>query len=256
VKDADKPSYKGGAFLYFPTVAAPITVSFNVSGLDKLNLSQSTLAKVFQAEITKWNDPAIAADNAGATLPDKNIVVVHRADGSGTTNTFTKYLKAATPDWKLDTGDTVQWPASTQQGQGNGGVAKAVKDTDGSIGYVDFSDAVASNLKFASIKNKAGKFVAPSVDAAVAALEKATVAPDLTYSALDTDGDAAYPIVASTYILVYANQTDATKGKAVKGFLTYILNEGQDLAKDANFAKLSDSLKSKAIAQLQQIKVP
>jgi len=252
----DKAKYKGGEFLYFPTVAAPITISFNLGGVDKVNMSASTLAKVFQAQITKWNDPAIVAENSGTTLPDKAIVVVHRADGSGTTSTFTKYLTAATPDWTLSSGDTVQWPASTQQGQGNGGVAQTVKATEGAIGYIDFSDAKASGFKFVSLKNKAGKFVQPSVEAASAAMAKATVADNLTYSALDTDGPDAYPIVASTYILVYAKQTDATKGKAVKGFLTYTLNEGQDLAAEVNFAKLTPDLKAKANAQLAKIQVP
>ncbi len=112
VKDADLPKYQGGAILYFPTVAAPITVSFNLSGVDSLQLSGPTIAKIFSGKITKWNDPAIASDNAGATLPDTGITVVHRADASGTTSNFTKYVVAAGgPDWTLGTGDTVNWPS-------------------------------------------------------------------------------------------------------------------------------------------------
>src|SRR5262249_11901696 len=149
-----------GSYLYVPTVAAPITVSYNLSGVSNLQLSGDTLAKIFSRQIKKWNDPAIAADNTGATLPDKNIVVAHRSDGSGTTNNFTKYLAKAAPNsWKLGSGDTVAWPADTQGGDKNTGVAQIIKQADGAIGYVDMSDAVASNLVFASVKNKAGKYV-------------------------------------------------------------------------------------------------
>ncbi len=145
IKDDDLATFKGGTVLYFPTVAAPITVSYNLSGVSELQLSPDTLAKIFQAQITTWNDPAIAADNPGATLPSTPIVVVHRSDGSGTTSNFTKYLKAAAPStWTLDAGDTVNWPTSTQAGNGNAGVAQIIKDTDGAIGYVDLSDAKAS----------------------------------------------------------------------------------------------------------------
>ena len=143
VKDGDGPA--AGSFLYIPTVAAPITVSYNLSGVDKLQLSPDTLAKIFQRDIKTWNDPAIAADNPGVTLPDKPITVVHRSDGSGTTNNFTKYLvKAGGADWKLGSGDTVAWPADTQGGDKNTGVAQLIKQTDGAIGYVDFADATAA----------------------------------------------------------------------------------------------------------------
>jgi len=156
VKDTD--GVAADSFLYVPTVAAPITVSYNLSGVDKLQLSPDTLAKIFQTEIKKWNDAAIVADNPGVTLPDKNITVAHRSDGSGTTNNFTKYLVAAAPDaWKLKSGDTVDWPATTQGAEKNSGVAQLIKSADGGIGYVDFSDAKASGLSFAAIKNKDGQ---------------------------------------------------------------------------------------------------
>src|SRR5919201_2673902 len=158
VKEGDGPAT--GSFYYVPTVAAPITVSYNVSGVDKLQLSADTLAKIFSTSIKKWNDPAIAAENPGVNLPDKAITVAHRSDGSGTTNNFTKYLKAAAPStWKLGSGDTVAWPAGTQGGEKNTGVAQIIQQADGSIGYVDFSDATESKLHFASIRNKDGKFV-------------------------------------------------------------------------------------------------
>ncbi len=137
-------------FFYFPTVVAPITVSYNLSGVKGLKLSGDTIAKIFQAEITTWDDPAIKAENPKAKLPSTPITVAHRADGSGTTANFTLFLTKAAPDtWTLGTGSTVAWPASTQGGNGNTGVANIVKNTDGGIGYVDYSDAKASDLTYA-----------------------------------------------------------------------------------------------------------
>ena len=258
VKSTDLPKYQGGTILYFPTVAAPITVSYNLSGVDKLQLSADTIAKIFQAQITKWNDAAIAADNPGVNLPSTDIAIVHRAEASGTTSNFTKFLVSAAPStWKLGTSDTVNWPKGSQSGQGNNGVATAVKATDGAIGYVDYSDAVASNLKFASIKNQAGTYEAPTLDGASAAVAAATIKPDLTYNPIWTSGADAYPITSPTWIIIYQKQTDKNKGTALKEFLTFILSsDGQALAKPANYAALPSSLQQKAQAQLSQIQIP
>jgi phosphate transport system substrate-binding protein len=252
VKPDDGPA--PGSFVYIPTVAAPITVSYNLSGVDKLQLSPDTLAKIFATTIKKWNDPAIAADNPGAQLPDKNITVAHRSDGSGTTSNFTKYLAAAAPDaWKLGSGDTVNWPSSTQGAEKNTGVAQIVQQADGSIGYVDFSDATESKLSFASIKNKAGQYVAPTLEGAAAAVEGAEVKDDLTYSPLNSDGQASYPITSPTYLLIKPKYDDANKAQLVKGFVRYLLTDGQSIAKDVNFAALPSSLQQKALAQLDKI---
>lgn len=257
VKPEDMAKYQGGAILYFPTVAAPITVSYKLSGVDKLQLSPDTLAKIFSRQIKTWNDAAIKTDNPGVSLPSTPIVVVHRADGSGTTNNFTHYLTLAAPStWTLGTGDTVPWPSDTQAGTGNAGVAQAVNQTDGAIGYVDFSDAKAANLKFASIKNAAGTFEQPTLDGASKAVAATTINSDLTYSPLNQTGDGVYPITSPTWIIVYKNQTDKAKGTALKGFLEYLLTKGQDLANQAQFAPLPSSLQQKAVAQLDQIQVP
>ena len=250
VKDDEKANFKG-PFLYFPTVAAPITVSYNLSGVKSLQLSAPTLAKIFTGTITTWNDAAIAADNPGASLPSTAITVAVRSDGSGTTSNFSKFLAAAAPtDFTLTPGDTVTWPKA-QAGKGNAGVAQIVKETAGAIGYVDLSDALATKLSTAAIKNKDGKFVAPTLEGATAALANATVKDDLTYSALNTAGVDAYPITASTYVLVYA--TPASNAKAIKGWLTFLLTEGQALAKDVDFAPLPETLRTKALAQITQI---
>jgi phosphate transport system substrate-binding protein len=252
VKDSD--GVAAGSFLYVPTVAAPITVSYNLPGVDKLQLSPDTIAKIFQTDIKKWNDPAIAADNPGVNLPDKNITVAHRSDGSGTTNNFTKYLKAAAPSaWKLGSGDTVAWPAGTQGGEKNTGVAQIIQQSDGGVGYVDLSDATESKLTFASVKNKEGQFVQPTLEGAAAALEGAELADDLTYNPLNAGGAASYPITSPTYLLIKSKYDDANKATLVKAFVRYVLTDGQALAKEVNFAALPSSLQQKALAQLDKV---
>jgi phosphate transport system substrate-binding protein len=240
--------------LYFPTVGAPITVSYNLSGVDKLQLSGETLGGIFGGAITNWNDAKIAADNPGVSLPTKSIVVVHRTDGSGTTNNFTRYLtKAGGSAWTLGTGDTVTWPTTTQGADKSTGVATLVKTTDGAIGYVDLADAATADLKYASIKNSAGKFIAPTIDGAAAALAGAQVKDDLTYDPINASGDAAYPITSPTWVIVRKKQTDATTVTNLKGWINFLLTDGQGFAQSVGYAKLPADLATKAIAQLDQI---
>jgi phosphate transport system substrate-binding protein len=240
--------------LYWPTVAAPITVSFNLSGVTQLTLDAKTVAKIFQREIKNWNDKAIQDLNPGATLPVTKITPVHRSDASGTTTNFTKWLAAAAgSDFTLTAGDTSNWPADELAGAGNAGVASAIKSTAGAIGYVDFSDAKASALTFASIVNAAGKAVAPSIDGAAAALTQTTLSADLTYNPLNAAGDATYPIATPTWIITAKTYTDANVVKALKAFLTYIYGPGQDLAATVDYAKLPDDFVVKAKAQLDQL---
>jgi len=242
-------------FLYIPTVAAPITISFNVSGLDELDLSPDTVAGIFMGEITTWDAPEIEADNPDADLPSTAITVAVRSDGSGTTNNFSKYLKAASPSvFTLEAGDTVAWPKA-QAGNGNSGVAQIVSQTDGAIGYVDLSDANATDLDQASIKNKDGEFVAPTLEGATAALEGAEVKADLTYNPLNAAGESAYPITAPTYVLVYTTYSDQATVDNVTGWLTYLLTDAQDLAEGVDFAKLPTTLQEKAMAQVAKITV-
>ena len=253
VKDEDKGRYKGGELLYIPTVAAPITVAYHLPGTTGLKLSPDTLAGIFQRRINRWDDAAIAADNSGLSLPPTAIVVSRRADGSGTTENFTKFLKAASPQWTLGAGATVEWPADTQAGNGNTGVAQIVKDTPGAIGYVDLSDARATGLATALIRNKAGRFVEPTLEAASAALAGVTIKDDLTYDPLNADGDAAYPITAPTWILVYRRQPDAAKATALRAFLEFVLTDGQAMAADLDFARLPEPLRAKGLDQLRRI---
>ena len=255
-KDADLAKVKGGEFLYEPMLLGAITLSYNVAGVDKLQLSAETIAKIFQRDVKKWSDPAIAADNPGAKLPDDDIVVAHRSDGSGTTEQFTKYLDAAAGGvWKLKSGSTVEWGADTQAGNGNGGVAQIVKSTKGAIGYVDLPDAKASGLKFAAIKNQAGKFVEPTAQSASAAGEGIDVKDNLTFVSVNAKGDAAYPITAPSWCMVYVKPVKG-KAAALKAYFKFMLTDGQKLLPDIDFAALPKTLQDRALAQLDKIQVP
>src|SRR3954447_1003471 len=226
VKDDEDLAKKKDDVLYFPLVTAPITISFNISGVKALSLSPDTVAKIFSTEISTWDDPAIKADNPDAKLPSTKITVVHRSDGSGTTSNFTKYLTSAAPDaWTLGSGETVNWDSSTQGAEKNSGVATAIQGTDGAVGYVDLGDAAKAGLDVAAIKNKSGKFVKPTPDGASAAAENATVNDDLTFDPINADGDASYPITSPTYVLVLKTLTGA-KADLLKDYLKYVLTTG------------------------------
>lgn len=248
------PGNKGGQILYFPTVIGPITVSYNLPGSPKITLSGATLAKIFSRKITNWNDPAIAGDGNGG-LPNLPITVVHRSDSSGTTANFTSYLKKDDPtDWTLGSGKTVNWASDTQAGNGNTGVANDIKGKSGAIGYVDYSDAQATGLTWAKIKNKAGNAVDATLDGASASANDATVNSDLTYDPIDPSGAQDYPITSPTYIITYAKYSDAGKVALLKAFLSYILGpDGQKAAQQAGFAPLGQNLDQKALAQVDQI---
>jgi phosphate transport system substrate-binding protein len=259
-KPDELSAYQGGKLLYFPTVAAPITVSYNLPSVKTLKLSGQTLAKIFSLKIKKWNDAAIAKDNPGVALPSTSITVARRADGSGTTSNFTRFLSDVDPtDWTLSHGDKVDWtslPGTTQGGTKNAGVAQIVKGKEGAVGYVDLADATGSKLQTAEVENKAGKFVAPTVEGAAAAVAGAKIAADLSYDPINAAGADAYPITSPTWILVYENQSSKDKGTALKAFLSFIYSDGEGLAKGAGYAALPASIVQKAKDQLSQLKIP
>jgi len=250
-KDEEKAKVKGGEFVYVPILLGAVTVAYNVDGVDKLQLSAETIAKIFQRDIKKWNDAAIAADNPGAKLPAADIVVAHRSDG---TQNFTKYLEtAAGAAWKLKSGSTVEWPADTQAGNGNSGVAQIVKSTKNAIGYVDLPDAKASGLKYASVKNSAGKYVEPTAASAQAAGDGIEVKDDGMFSPLNAPGDTTYPITMPTWCMAYTKPADKAKGAAVKAFFKYMVTDGQKLIPEIDYAPLPKALQDKAIAQIGKL---
>ena len=249
----EKAGFKGKTVLYFPVVIGPITVSYNLSGVSSLKLDGPVIADIFQAKIKKWNDPKIAALNPGVKLPSTTIVIARRAGSSGTTANFSQFLVDSAPNWKLGSSSTISWPATSQGGSGNGGVAQIVKSTPGAVGYVDYSDAKASGLTYASVKNQAGNYIAPSVQSATTAADNATIKPDLTFSAIWAPGAQSYPVTYQSWDLVYQKQSSANTTKMLKAYLGYLLGDGQKLLPGLNYAPLPSSLDQKAKAQLSKI---
>jgi phosphate transport system substrate-binding protein len=255
IPDAEKANFSGKTVLYFPVVIGPITLSYNLSGLSKpLQLSAPVIANIFQGKITKWNNSAIAADNPGVKLPDQTIAIAVRSDSSGTTANFSLFLETAAPSvWTLGSSSTIKWPGTARAGNGNGGVASIVKSTPGAIGYVDYSDAKGAGLTYASIKNKDGNYVAPSVQSATAAADGVTIAPDLTFHAVWATGAQAYPITYQSWDLVFEKQSSSNTAKMLQAYIGYLLGPGQQLLPSLNYAPLPASLDSMAKAQLSKI---
>ena len=188
------------------------------------------------------------------SLPSTPITIAHRSDSSGTTANFSQFLvEAGGSAWTLGTGSVINWPASSRGGSGNAGVSQIIKSTPGAIGYVDYADAKASGLVFASIKNKAGAYVAPSVSAASAAAGQASVKPDLTFSAIWAPGASSYPITAQSWVLVYQTQSDANTAKLLQAYIGYLVGDGQQLLSNLGYAPLPANIDQQAKADLSKI---
>ncbi|HJW22105.1 MAG TPA: phosphate ABC transporter substrate-binding protein PstS [Candidatus Limnocylindrales bacterium] len=265
MKDAEIAALPAGTtILHVPTALGAVVVIFNVKGADgtaisKLNLDGPTIAGIFLGHITKWNDPAIVALNpdSGANLPATPIKVIHRSDGSGTTNAFTSYLAAVSDEWKNGpgVGKEVSWPTG-DGAPGNDGVSGGVKSGDGRIGYVELQYAVVSGLASAAIKNANGKFVTGSSDGVTAAANGAVTSFPADFRQapiINGAGDTTYPIASYTYLLVYQAQTDATKGQALVAFLYWALTDGQKEEKAIGYAPLPDPIQQKALEELHKI---
>jgi phosphate transport system substrate-binding protein len=254
----------GSKMLHIPTALGAVVVIFNVKGADgnaikTLNLDGDAIAGIFLGTITTWNDPAIAALNGdiAANLPATPIKVIHRSDGSGTTNAFTTYLATVSQTWKdsVGAGKEVAWPVG-DGAPGNDGVSGGVKGGDGRIGYVELQYAVVSGLASASVKNAAGKFVAGSSAGVTAAAEGAVADFPADFRAqpiINGAGDDTYPIAAYTYLLVYQDQTDATKGQALVAFLYWALTDGQNEEQAIGYAPLPAPIQQKALESLHEI---
>jgi phosphate transport system substrate-binding protein len=243
-----------------PVTTGPVCVVYNVPGLKSpLKLSGKTLAGIYASQIISWQDPAIASENPGAALPHAAIIVVHRADGSGTTSIFSSFLSKVDPTWsaKYGQGLSVKWPAGIGV-SGSGGVLKAVMDTPGTIGYLELTFARTSGVPVASIQNRAGEYVAPSPASAYAAVSAATdvLAKDLRAPIVDPPATAkgAYPITGITFILIPKdNKSTDGEQEALKDYLTYALSTGQDAAEQLSYAKLPPSLQQQSQSLLSQL---
>jgi phosphate transport system substrate-binding protein len=246
-----------GELLHIPTVLGAVVITYNLQGVSApLRFPPDVIADIFLGKIKRWDDARIKADNPGVALPPNDISVVHRSDGSGTTAVFTDYLSKVSPEWKTKpgVGKSVDWPVGIG-GKGNEGVSGQIKQTPNTIGYVELAYAVQTKLPVALIKNRAGNFVEPSFDAVTAAAAEslATTPEDLRVSITDAAGGQAYPISSYTYILVYKEQKDATKGKTLVDFLWWSIHDGERFAKDLQYAPLPAEIVEKASAKLNSI---
>ncbi|HVS72313.1 MAG TPA: phosphate ABC transporter substrate-binding protein PstS [Phycisphaerae bacterium] len=255
----DQLKQAGAAVLHLPEVAGPVVMSYNLPQLkNKLVLDGKTIAGIYLGTISHWNDPQIAALNPGANLPNLPILVAHRSEGSGTTYIFTGYLSQVSADWKSKVGQntSVSWPTG-RGGKGSDGVAAIIKNTAGAIGYVEYAYAINGHLPVASLQNKDGKPVDPSIDGVVAA-SKAVVADlpaDFRLPIIDPTGPDAYPISGFTYLIIYKDLgylKDRQKALQTVKFLQWILTDGQQYAEGLQYAKLGDDMRNKVLDELKQ----
>ena len=244
------------AVFHIPTVLGAVVATYNLPGSPKLKFTGEVLADIFLGKITKWNDSRITALNAGVSLPDQPIIVVHRSDGSGTTYIWVDYLSKISPEWqqKVGKGTSVNWPVGLG-GKGNEGVSGQVKNQPGALGYVELAYAVKNKLPVASIKNAAGKFVEPTIATTTAAAAGAarSMPEDFRVSLTNPPGDEAYPIASFTWLLVYRDQPNEVKGRALVKFLWWMSHEGQKYADDLLYAPLPTQVVKQIEAKIKQI---
>src|SRR5271170_372097 len=260
MKDSEQTATKFGPIMHIPLTLGAVVPTYNVKGVQTgLKFDGDTLGKIFAGKITKWNDPALVALNPGANLPDQPIAVAHRSDGSGTTAVWTDFLTKESPTWVQTLGGSdrsfgkdIAWPVGIG-GKGNEGVSGVINQTDGSIGYVELAYVLAQNLNYGVVKNKTGNFIQPCVATITAGTQGIAYPPDLRVSLTDGPDPHAYPITGTTYALVYQNQTDAAKAKALVNFFSWTLSAGQDDAASVNYAPLGKDLQGLTVGMIQKI---
>jgi phosphate transport system substrate-binding protein len=256
--DQQKAEAKGGKVLHIPTVAGAVAVVFNIPGVAKgqLKLTPDLLADIYLKKVAKWSDPRIKAANANLKLPDQDIAVIHRSDGSGTTFIFTSYLSKVSAQWKDKVGNatSVNWPGDVG-GKGNEGVANSVKQIPGSIGYVELAYAEQNKIPYAQLRNKAGRFLEPSLDSAAKAADVKDLPDNMEVMITDSHNPQAYPITGFTWLLIYETQTDAAKGDAVAQLAWWMIHQGEKYAKPLGYAELEGPAVRKAENLLKMIKV-
>ncbi|WP_434047358.1 MULTISPECIES: phosphate ABC transporter substrate-binding protein PstS [Sorangium] len=251
---------KAAGILHLPTCLGAVVLTYNLEGIPSgLKLTPDAAAHIFLGKIKKWNDPAIQQENPDVKLPEKDIATVHRSDGSGTTKIFVDYLSAVSPEWKSGpgTGTSVNWPGGLGA-KGNDGVSALISSTPAAIGYIELAYAMQNKLTFASLRNKSGKFVAPSLESTTAAGAGAAarMPDDLRISLVDAEGEDAYPIAGFTYLLAYQEQKDLAKGKVLARFMRWAMQDGQKFTNDLHYAPLPAAVVEKVNAKLAALVGP
>lgn len=239
-----------GPIIHIAVTLGATAMSYNLSGIPgstHLKFTGPLISDIYLGKVKTWNDPEITKLNPGVTLPNQAITVVHRSDGSGTTGIFTHYLSAVSPTWMSQVGaaTTVNWPVGVG-GKGNAGVAAAVKSTAGAIGYVELAYVLANNLTYGIVQNMAGNYIAPSLDGAKADAANVTAIPDdLRFYIVNAPGNDSYPISGFSWVVVYQNQSNADKGRAIANMLWWMVHDGQQYATPLNYVPLPDTLVTK-----------
>ncbi|APR74802.1 Phosphate ABC transporter, periplasmic phosphate-binding protein PstS [Minicystis rosea] len=254
----DEQVAKAPGIVHVPTCLGAVAIAYNVEGMPSgLKLTPEAVSGIFLGAITHWDDPAIAGPNPGAALPKKRITIVHRSDGSGTTKLFTEWLTAVSPAWAHGPGAgmSVAFPSGLGA-KGNEGIAGQVSSTPGAIGYVEIVYAVQNKLTVAALRNAAGAFVLPTPSSVTAAGATARMPADLRGSAVDATGVEAYPISGFSYVLLYKKQSDEQRGRALVGFLSWAVHEGQRFAEPLSYARLPAELVTRVDAGLAQVVGP
>jgi len=243
--------------LHVPTVLGAAVPAYNVPGVTgELKFTPQVLAGIFLGKITNWNDKAIAAANPGVSLPNQDIIVVHRSDGSGTTYIFTDYLAKVSPEWQnqVGKGTSVKWPTGIG-GKGNEGVAGSIRTLPGSIGYVELIYAVQNNIAYGSVRNSAGVFLKASLEGVTAAAASVKSMPaDFRVSITNPPGKDAYPISSFTWLLIPAQSKDPAKGKILADFLNWMVTDGQKMAAPLSYSPLPDSVAEKVKEEIKQVR--
>src|ERR1700682_3050727 len=247
----------GFGILHFPTVLGAVVPTYNIPGVTAaLNFTPDALAGIFLGKITKWNDPAIAGPNKGVTLPGGDIVVVHRSDGSGTSYIWTDYLSKVSEEWKtkVGKGTSVNWPVGLG-GKGNEGVAGLVKQTPNALGYVELIYAIQNKMPYGKVKNSSGEFIKADLSSVTAAAAGATknIPDDFRVSITDVPGKGTYPISSFTWLLIPSKFSDAAKRDAIKGFLKWMLTDGQNEVEALSYAKLPNEVVAKEMKAIDNI---
>jgi phosphate transport system substrate-binding protein len=246
-----------GPLIHIPETLGAVVIAYNIPGVTgTLKFDGETIANIYLGKITNWNDESIKKLNPKVDLPDQRIIVVHRADGSGTTYIFSDYLSKVSSDWKDKVGEStsLNWPVGIG-GKGNDGVSGQVSRTPGGIGYVELIYALQNNISFADLKNAAGVFIHPSINGVTEALANAakTLPEDLRFSITNAPGKDSYPISSATWLLIYRNQTDPVKGKAVVEFMKWAVTEGQQFSTALDYAPLPKNIQRIDVEKLKTV---
>jgi phosphate transport system substrate-binding protein len=254
--DAQLSQSQNGPIIHIPITLGAVAMSYNVKGVpNQIKLTGPVIADIYLGKVTFWDDPEITALNPGVSFPHEAITVVHRSDGSGTTSIFTHYLAAISPDWssKVGASTTVNWPVGVG-GKGNPGVAAAVKQTEGALGYVELAYVVANNFPYALVQNAAGSYVAPSLDGAKADASNVTTIPnDLRFYIVNAPGADSYPISGFSWVIVYQKQSNADKGKALADLLWWMVHSGQNYSSALTYVPLPSGIVAKDEAQIKSM---